>query len=487
MPVVFHVEPGPRTLVASFEVTGASEELGTRLAEALQLRVGAPYRIHDLARDRDALLTGHRNAGYLQARVDAQVRLSSDRTEAAVVLAVEPGPQTRVGRIVVAGLETTREEVIRRELTLQPGEPLGLQQVLESQRRLAGLGILSRVDISELDTGDPTRHHVRVAVEEAPRHTIAYGLGYSEREKLRASLELTRRNLRGLNRSLTLFARGSFKGSRFFTTYRVPSFFGRRRELYTTVFWEEDDREGFDYNRYGGLVQTPFDLTRTLKLILRLSYQDTNTFNVEVPCEEVDRRLCDSSVSGPSVSVIQDSRDDPLAPSRGHFLGADMQLSHEALGGDNFVKGFIQAAYFTPTLPRLVLALNSRVGLSRVLGRFTRSRLPLPERFFLGGDFGLRGFKTDAVDLEGGNALLFGGAELRFDAGSSVSIAAFGEAGNVYPLVEDMSLDDLRYTAGLGLRYTTAFGPLRVDWGYKLNRREGEPASRWHFTIGHAF
>jgi outer membrane protein insertion porin family len=486
-PVVFRASPGPRTTVRSFEVAAPPADLGGAVAQELRVRVGGPYRIRDLARDRELVAALYRNAGYLSARVEPQVRLSADRTEADVVLAVEPGPRISVDQIVVAGLETTRELVVRRELAVRPGEPLGLQRVLESQRRLAGLGILSRVDISEVETGDPTRRHLRVAADEAPRHTLAYGLGYSEREKLRASIEITRNNLSGLNRSLSLFARGSFKGSRFFTTYRVPYFFGRRRELYVTGFWEEDDREGFDYNRYGGLMQTPIGLTDTLRLILRLSYQDTNTFNVEVPCQEEDRRLCDATVSGPSATIIEDSRDDQLSPTRGHFLGADLQLSHESLGGDSFAKGFLQGACYTRTLPRLILALNGRVGLSRALGPYPSRRLPLPERFFLGGDFGLRGFETDTVNPEGGNGLLFGGAELRFDAGRSVSIAAFGEAGNIYPLVEDMSLGDLRYTAGLGLRYTSAFGPLRVDWGYKLNRREGEPASRWHFTIGHAF
>ncbi len=486
-PVVFRVSPGPRTTVRSFEIVAPTDDAGGEAIAGLRIRVGAPYRIRDLALDRATVAAHYRNAGFLSARVEPQVRLSEDQTEADVALAVDPGPRTFIDQIVVAGLEQTRERVIRRELLVRPGEPLGLQRVLESQRRLAGLGILSQVDISEVETGDPTRLHLLVAAEEAPRHTLAYGLGYSEREKLRASIELTRNNLSGLNRSLTLFARGSFKGSRFFTTYRVPYFFGRRRELYVTGFWEEDDRDSFDFNRYGGLVQTPIGLTDTLRLILRLSYQDTNTFNVQVPCEEVDRRLCDATVSGPSATIIQDSRDDPLSPTEGHFLGADLQLSHRVLGGDSFVKGFFQGAVYAKTLPRLILALNGRLGIARALGPIRSLRLPLPERFFLGGDFGLRGFKTDAVDPEGGNGLLFGGAELRFDAGRSVSIAAFGEAGNLYPLARDMSLGDLRYTAGVGLRYTSAFGPLRVDWGYKLNRREGEPASHWHFTIGHAF
>jgi outer membrane protein insertion porin family len=87
----------------------------------------------------------------------------------------------------------------------------------------------------------------------------------------------------------------------------------------------------------------------------------------------------------------------------------------------------------------------------------------------------------------GGNALLIGSAELRIDTGHRVSLAVFSDSGNVYPLVSDMTLGDIRYVAGLGLRYRSALGPFRLDWGYKLNRRPNESAGHIHVTIGHAF
>jgi outer membrane translocation and assembly module TamA len=77
--------------------------------------------------------------------------------------------------------------------------------------------------------------------------------------------------------------------------------------------------------------------------------------------------------------------------------------------------------------------------------------------------------------------------EVRLDATHSLSVAAFSDVGNVYPLMSDVSLNELRYTAGLGLRYKTSFGPLRLDWGYKLNRLYGESPYHFHVTIGHAF
>ena len=77
--------------------------------------------------------------------------------------------------------------------------------------------------------------------------------------------------------------------------------------------------------------------------------------------------------------------------------------------------------------------------------------------------------------------------ELRVDTGRYLSAALFSDVGNVYPLVSDFTLRDLRYTAGMGLRYRSALGPLRVDWGFKLNRRPGESPYNVHLTIGHAF
>jgi outer membrane protein insertion porin family len=94
---------------------------------------------------------------------------------------------------------------------------------------------------------------------------------------------------------------------------------------------------------------------------------------------------------------------------------------------------------------------------------------------------------VDEVRPDGGNGLLLGGIELRRHLFRSFWGAAFTETGNVYPLVSNMTLSDLRYTAGLGLRYRSPVGPLRFDWGYKLDRRPGESAYHLHFTIGHAF
>jgi outer membrane protein insertion porin family len=440
-----------------------------------------------VAQDRQAVLNAWRNAGYLSARVVPDVAFSDDRGTAIVTLRVSPGERMSVDRIIVRGLRDTREQVVRRELLVEEGGPLGFGDVLESQRRLGALPILERATLVEVESEAADRRSLLVDTKEAPFRTFAYGLGYGDRDKLRGSLEVTRRNLFGMDRTLTAFARGSVVSSRFLVGYKEPYLLGRRLELYVTGFREEEDREGYDYVRGGMLLQTLFRIRGGRTLITRYSYQKTDTFNVEVPQDEVDRQFQDATISGPSVSVVQDTRDDPLEPRRGTFLGADVQLSLELLGGDRFLKSYFQAASYRRVLPRTLLATSAKLGLARTFGFEEKTRLPLPERFYAGGDFSFRGFPTDGVLEEGGNGLLLGSVELRFDATERLSLALFSDLGNVYPFVSDIDVGDIRASAGLGVRYRTAFGPVRLDWAYKLDREPDEAASRLHFTVGHAF
>ncbi len=498
--VVFLARPGPRAVVHSLDVAGPPLPLSgdAKGTEELVLRPGIPYRLRDVARSRDTLLAAWRRAGYLDARVRPGVAFSEARDEARVSLVVEPGPRTIVEHVVLSGLGLTKPAAVEREMVLRPGDPFSFERLLESQRRLSGLGIFERVTIAELDPSRERRRDVVVTVQEAPRTTWSWGVGYSEQDRLRGSVELTRRNLGGLGRTASVFARGSFRGSRFLLNMREPWLFGRKLDSFTTAFWEEEDRTSFDYNRKGAIVQAGRTLDARTSLILRYLYQDTNVFSIEVPIDELDRQFRTYAVSGPSASVVFDTRDDPLEPKRGTFLGADLQLSTEALGGVSYLRGFVQAASVRRLRADIVFVLSARGGLAGTFGG-EPPLLPLPERFFAGGDYGPRGFPVDLVGPKvvaangevyptGGNALLLGGAEVRYNLTRSFQLASFLDTGNVYLEAREVDLGALRWSAGLGLRYRTPIGPIRLDWGYVLDPAPGDQGrSRFHLSIGHAF
>jgi outer membrane protein insertion porin family len=496
LPVVFRAVPGPRTLVSDLTIDAAPPPPGVTF-ENLRVKKGRPYRERDLALDAKDLATAYENGGYRRAEVHPEVAFSEDRTEVAVTIRALPGPLTTLDHLLITGLQQTKETVVRRELLIKEGDPLGLQKVLESQRRISSLGIFSRASISEVDPESIEKRSLAVHVEEAPLTTIAYGVGYAERDLLRGSVEVTRRDLGGLDRSLSLFVRGSFAGNRVLLTYREPYPLGRKGEIFVTTYHEEEELDSFSYTRTGATVQTARSFSSHTSLVARYTFEKTNVFNVLVPLDQVDREFRNSTFSGPAVSIVNDSRDDPLDPSRGHFVVADTQFSSNAFGGNSFIKGFLQTSYYHPLVPRTLLALSARVGLARTFNG-EPSELPLPDRFFAGGDYSIRGFAIDTAGPlapsstggllpTGGNALLVGSAEVRIDTGGHFQVALFTDLGNVYPLVSEMSLSDILYTAGVGLRYKSPFGPLRVDYGYKLNRRPGDSPGHVHITVGYAF
>jgi outer membrane protein insertion porin family len=484
VPVTFRATEGSQVRIGQLVVVGLVEAVAV---PDLGLEVGALYRSRDVARARDILLTSYVDEGYLHAELTPSIEFDETGREAVVSLHLTAGPRTTVDRIIIAGLDMTRENVVRREMLLEEGGPLGPQRVVETQRRLSALGIFSHVAIHEMDPESIHERSLVVSVAEAPRTVLSYGAGYSERDLVRASVEVTRRNLFGKGRSATAFARIGFRGSRFLVTFREPYFLGKKRELFITFFGEEEDREGFDFERFGGLAQGVGNLgSSRWSLIGRYSYRKTRSFNIDEGID-VDREFQNSTFSGPSASLLLDTRDDPLEPHRGVFLALDTQYSISRLGGDPYAKGFFQVATYKALPARILLALSGRLGLSATYGADVPVQLPLPERFYAGGAYSLRGFEIDGVDQNGGNAVLLGGAELRVPVAGSISAGLFADAGNTFPVVSDLDVANLRYAAGIGLRYSSPFGPLRVDWGYKLNRRGDESRYRLHFAIGHAF
>lgn len=495
--VTFKIIPGSLTTIGSVALRGTPPPADRTQAAAIELlsREGAPLRNADLARDRNALLASLRDDGYIDARVDVVTDFSDDQTSVAVTFDVTSGPRIRVGRILVVGLEDTKETVVLRESRVKEGEFLSYQKLLDTQSGLSGTGLFSSVEIREIPSeGD--RRDLIIQVIEGARTTIVPGLGYGETDKWRASVELTRLNISGLGRTAALFLRSSLKGSRALFTLTEPYAFGRRQAVNLRLYAEDDrSRDAFDFHRLGFQAQTIFAF-RSANFLVQYTFQKTSTSNVDTDCAEINRALCDGKISGPSLGFVHDTRSDALDPRRGTLFSLETLLSASALGGDSFVKGSALIARYEEVRAGTVIAGAARLGLSRAFGDSVE--LPLPERFFAGGASVMRGFKTDEVgpgtfNLDnvfvpgGGNALLAAALEVRVDVTQRIGFQIFAETGNVYSRVSAIKLKELREVAGIGLRFRSPFGPLRVDWGFKLDRRPGEGLQQLHLGVGYAF
>ena len=566
--VRFDVQEGQPTEVTGATVEGVTALEPSQLASQLALSAGRPFYRPQLAADRDTLLRTYRGLGYQNVSVISQLAFADDQRRVAITWTVTEGSQIVVDRVLIKGNVRTGIDLIRRELTIRSGSPLSDGALIESQRRLAATGLFRRVRVSELPRTGSNSRDVLVDLEEAPATTISYGGGIEvgritgedddgqANEELdvapRGFFDISRRNLWGKNRSVTLFARVTLrKGNsedgveggneagyglndyRGLFTFREPRAFGTTGDAQFSAFIEQGLRSSFDFNRKGVTADyakrfTGFTVTG------RYTFDYTKLYNERIAPEDqllIDRLFPQVRLSKVFSSVLRDSRDDVLDPQQGSVLGLDGSIAARVLGSEvGFVKSFAQAFIYRRLPGRgIVLAAGARMGVAVGFAQVVpavdeiaappvagvardRSRaatfpttirdLPASERFFAGGDTTVRGFALDRLGTpetldpqgfpQGGNGLAVFNFEARAPYWKNLQFVWFTDAGNVFKLASDIRLDELRLTSGIGFRYRSPIGPLRVDWGFKLSTKllatgGRERSNVLHISLGQAF
>ena len=545
---------GPRATVGAVTITGAQQLTESEIRSRLQSKPGVPWYEPIAATDRDAILIDYLNLGFAGVEVTVRPTISADRTRADLLFSIREGPQTRVDHIIIVGNQRTDAELIRQEILLRPGAPLGLQDMIESRRRLSALGLFRRINITELAHGGAERRDVVVTVEEAPATNLGYGGGLELTRRLRQTgpegqaeehiewaprgfFEIGRRNLGGRNRSVNLYTRVSvrpkdapddptqdgqgfgFGEYRVVGTYREPRAFGWNADFTLTGAAEQGVRSSFNFTRKGVTVEFLRRLTPSIRSSARYSLGTTKTYDERLTGRDVatiDRLFPQVRLSTISGAAARDTRDDLADPTRGTFLSVEGSVAARSIGGQvGFLKSYIQGFWFTPMpgVPRVTFATRAATGLADGFARTVQAvddegqpipdefetieDLPASERFFAGGDTSIRGFALDSVATpdtisaqgfpKGGNAVLILNAELRVPVWGDLGMAVFMDGGNVFNRVTAFDFTELRGSMGFGVRYRSPIGPVRLDLGFKMDRRENESRSVLHFSIGQAF
>lgn len=547
--VRFDIVEGPQTMVDDVVVQGASAIAEGAVRGVLGLTAGRPFYRPQLAVDREAIERLYRARGYQDASATPRLAFADDGRRVGVTWVVREGSQITVDHVLVSGNMRTSAELVRRELTLQRGSPLSADAVVASQQRLAALGLFRRVRITELPRSGEDAHDVLVEVEEADTTSIAVGGGlevggiYRQRgagqaqEQIdlapRAFVDVSRRNLWGKNRSVTLFGRVAlrrrdpraggtdpaeaggygFNDYRGLFSFREPRAFSTTGDAQLTAFVEQGVRSSFNFHRQGVSSDYarrfgPFTATG------RYTFDTTRLFDEQIlPADQllIDRLFPQVRLSKFFGALLRDSRDDVLDPRRGAVLGIDGTVSARALGSEvGFVRTFLQGFLYR-RLPgrRVVVAMGARLGAATGFEQAVPSAgdtvvkdLPASERFFAGGDTTVRGFALDRLGTastldpqgfpRGGNGLAVFNFETRAPYWKNLQFVWFVDAGNVFRQASDIRLNELRATSGIGVRYRSPIGPIRVDWGWKLSTRleltgGRERASIFHISLGQAF
>jgi outer membrane protein insertion porin family len=454
----FAIAEGPRTTISGIEFTRVSSLPKSVLQQAIGSRAGGPFDQAQVEADRDAILYQYQALGYQQVAVTVPPGFNQDGTQFALRFEVDEGPRSLLDHVLVVGNARTKTSTIERALALEPGAPLSFLVLADAQRRVSGLGLFRRVQITPLERNTGNRRDLLVSVEEAPVNTIGYGGGLEgslrvktnaatglPEEKLdlapRGFFEVGRRNLWGKNRSVGLFMRGAIRTSdqfntdqappaestmedtgagfreyRVLGTYREPRFFDLPFDVVVAASLDQAIRSTFDFNRRQVNVEGSHRFPHEFTLAARYLFGHTRLFNERIdPASQlnVDRAFPTVRLSAFAGSFVLNARDDAFEPTRGYLTALDMMFAPRAIGSEvGFIKSSWQGFAYrqVPKTRGIVLAGGVRVGLARGAQQvaldpdgkpvFINQELPASERFFAGGDTTVRGWALDRLGSE---------------------------------------------------------------------------------------
>lgn len=494
--ILFTVKEGGRTVVSAVEVSGAQSLPAEGVGKVAGIRAGDPYNEVDVYDARYRIIDLYLEKGFVNVNVDTKREVEDGG--ARITFEVNEGTPASFGKTIIAGNERTKTVVIGRELRHAEGRPFNQGLLMKERQKLYKLGLFTDVTVEPLDKYD-SRRDVLVRVEEGDAGAVEFGIGYGDFEKYRGFFDIGYRNLFGMNRQGSFRLELSSLERRFIINYYDSWFLNRPTPFRTLLLYENRTEKNIDtgevlykLRRYSATTGFEKRLSEIVKAELYYEFSLVDTFDVKPDVILTKEDTGTLAISSIRAGIIYDTRDNPFEPTRGILAGAGIKVATVALFSEtDFAKVSLNFNYYRALSERFVFAVSFRGGVARGFG--ATEELPLVERFFLGGRNTVRGYNQDTLGPKGadgnptgGNAFLMGNLELRISLGKGIGVVTFLDGGNVWVRAGEMDLS-LRYTAGLGLRYSTPVGPLRVDYGHKLNREPGESSGEIHFSIGHAF
>ncbi|MGH7597966.1 MAG: BamA/OMP85 family outer membrane protein [bacterium] len=483
------------------------------LFKALTVKVGEPLREAALRSSQVALATDLTNHGFPFAHAAAEVKREAASQTAKIVFRVNPGRECRFGEVQVNGNKKIPQRIIRDELPFVPGEMFSQRRIIEGQQRVYRLELFQSVNVRALaDTLNSDKIPIEVRVREAPLHTLKTGVGYGTEDLFRATLNFRRRNFLGGARRLEAESKYSdIEPGRIQARIFQPHFIDAKTTLIISPFYLRHHEKLirtreiiYKQRSYGGELTAQRQLSARTNGYLRYRLEDAN---VEPGNVKIDTTTAQIAIpvaykkASWGLGLSYNSSRPLFAPARGHFLS--LQIDYSGPLSEfrylnvqfHYIKTVVEERFYHEIIPDwLVMAYRLKLGALEVLDD-ALGRTALEERFYAGGSSSVRGWQRSQLGPQpngtpiGGQSLLEGSVEPRFKIFGPFGAALFIDFGNVWATALKYKLDELYYAAGLGLRYETPIGPIRLDAARKINRQPSDNLRWWEFyiSVGQAF
>ncbi|MEI6124916.1 MAG: outer membrane protein assembly factor BamA [Pseudomonadota bacterium] len=455
--------------------------------------------------------------GFAFADISPLTEIKQEEKKVDIMFSIDRGDKIFIQEIRISGNTRTRDNVIRRELRLTEGSVYNSEEIKRSKQEINNLGFFEDVNINTEPGTNPSLVKLRVEVKERPTGSFSVGAGYSSVDSIMGMFQISQNNLFGKGQQLTLMAQLGGSSSYYNISFTEPWWRDTRTSVGFDVYNIAREYEDFDRDSKGLNLRTSFpfynyDFTR-YHITYRFEAVDISLRddNVSLELQKQKGKVTTSSITN---AIIRDSRDDHWKPRTGSYTNGGIELA--GFGGDSRFIGlnFSMAKWF-PLPWDTAFMVRGTMGELFELGE----DIPISEKYFLGGIDSLRGFESRSVgpkehrpksdghirlfgknydikrhgfrskeDVIGGEKELFFNFEYLFPIMTEAGIrgAVFFDTGNAYSKSQTF-LSDLRNDVGLGVRWYSPFGPLRVEWGYNLSPKKNESSSNFEFSMGKTF
>lgn len=487
------IEEGDRYKVTEVKVEGDVYDGKGDPAKKLKLKEKEYFSREGLRKDMDRISKAYMDEGYAHTEVTPDVKRNPDNDTAQVTYRVRKGDVVHIGKIYITGNTKTRDKVIRRELQLSEGDQFSSTKLEESMQRLKKLDYFEQVEVVPTETEQRDIMNLHVKVKEKFTGTISVGGGYSSDEGFFASGEITQRNLFGRGQYLGVKGHLGQEASRYMMNFTEPWLFDMPVSAGFDIYNWKRDYNDFNKDSVGGRVRLGHLFGSYSKITGAYNYELADVTDTgRNPSQYLKQQRGEHTKSSVELGIQRDTTDHPFLPTRGSFNKFTSEYSTEYIGSDgDYLKTDFQTVWYYPLFWKVVGVAKGQIGKIWDVGPEAE---PIYERYFLGGINNLRGFKWGDIgpkdnrgNIIGGQSYVVGTVEVVFPLLERFGIqgVVFYDTGNAYR--KHIIFTDRRDDAGVGIRWNSPMGPLRLEWGYNIDPQPGEEDFQWQFSAGAFF
>ncbi len=491
MVVTIPIAEGDQYNTSSIEISGNKVFGDDLIKKRITMMPEKPFSKQNLKKDIFSISELYSENGYALITVTPDLVPDENKKLVKIVLKIDEGDKYKIGRIEISGNTKTRDKVIRREIRFDEGDIFNSALIKRSYEKINNLNFFETVELTPKPQPEGKLVDIDIKVKERPTGFFSVGGGYSSTEQFIAMVELTQGNLFGKGQFIKLRAELGGRTTFYDITFRDPWFMDKPISFSTSIY--NITREYIEYEKKATGFGISFGkrFSEYWSSDIAYNFEHAKIFNVEEDASKIiTEQEGTNTTSSITPSLVRDSRDNYLDPSRGSRNS--LYVTYAGLGGtNNFVKGEIDSAWYFP-IGRTTAMLRGRFGYAAGFGN---KELPLYERFYVGGIYTVRGLgfgeagprDKETGDPIGGTEELIFNAEYIFPIISDIRLkgVVFFDAGNAYESFK--KLGELRYTTGLGVRWISPVGPIRIEWGYNIDRKPDEKSGRFEFAFGTFF